>query len=318
MHLVGDRAPLGVVLREIARQASISIVYPEAFESQEYTGSLTGPADALLDAIARRSELRFSLNNGVGYIGKPLPEDRSVGVLRSWMPDTDKLISPLLSEGGKVTTGGGFSFISDRSETVYRIISAFAQARPRIYCVQVLELFTSDTFDASLSITSGSNPDVFAIRTKDEGFFAEISASVKSSGAYLGRSWTGLITEGRVFKFSQGAAEKRTESVFQTSTPVIQNETFVSTGWHFDIEINSGAASGSIYQDATDQQQYSIPFQTSRPGLFLVNSAQLNTIDRQAGLPQSFARSGAFNRHLWLRYAIAGSLIDSPPPAAAH
>ena len=303
---------MGVVLREIAKQSAISIIFPEAYETQTYTGLLAGPADALLDAIARLNDLRFSLNNGVGYIGKPLPEDRSVGVLRTWFSDTAKLIEPLLSEGGKVTSSGGYTFISDRSETVYRILSAFSDAKPKIYCVQVLEIYTSEAFDSSLSVTNGTIPNQLTLRSASSGFDAQVTASISDRGAYLGRTWTGLVTEGKVFKFSQGTAEKRTESLFQQSTPIIQNETFVSTGWHFEIEINSGAASGQIFNDATDQPQYSVPYQTSSSGLFLLNSAHLDTIDRQAGLPQSFARSGSFHRHIWLRYALAGTLIDSP------
>ena len=121
-----------------------------------------GAGDALLDAIVRRAGLRFSPNNSVGYIGKPLPEDRSVGVLHSWFPETEKLITTLLSEGGKVTSAGGYAFISDRSETVYRVISALSDAKPKLYCVQVLEIYTADNFDSSLTATSSSTPMAFS------------------------------------------------------------------------------------------------------------------------------------------------------------
>ena len=309
--LVADGASLGFVIRQIAKQAQICVIYPEAFDDLKYSGNINGPADAILDAIARRNDLRFSLSNGVGYIGKPLPEDRAVIAFRSWLPDPTDFIQPLLSDGGKVTSSGGWVFVADRAEVIYRLTSTIADSKPRIYAVQVLEIFTSDSYDYSSS--AGNYLAQGRLEYSPEvGFAALIKASASNSGAFIGRSWTGLVTEGKTFKFLQGSAERRTESVFQSSTPVIQNESFVTTGWHFEIQINAGSSSGEVYQDATDSQQYRLPFATANPGLFLINSAQLTSIDKSVGLPSSYARQSKLRRNLWLRYHLVGDLINKP------
>jgi hypothetical protein len=303
-------ASLGSVCREIATQASISIVFPQSFDTEKYTGDLSGSADALLDAIARRSELRFTLQNGVGLIGKPLPEDRSIAVFRLWLPDPEKTIQPLLTDGGKITISGGWVFVSDRSENVFRLMSAIQGIQTRAYAVQVLEVYTDETFNAGATLSNSRSDYLWS---NDLGFSAQLQASAENEGSYIGSSWTGIVSEGQKFQFFQGSSENRNQTIVTKDSQVLTNVNVVQTGWHFSIDVSDGTSLGEISADATDQPQYTVPFSTPGPGLYLVNSSRMEVDSRTLGFPTSQLSRGTYIRHIWLRYKPLGTLLNLPP-----
>jgi hypothetical protein len=309
VELRAEEASLGAVVRDIAVQAGVTVVYPDEFEHLTFTGELHDPAESILDAVARQHELRFALNNGVGLIGKPLPDDRQVAAIRTWIPEPAKTVNPLLSEGGKCTESGGWLFVADRAENVSKVLRAVGELRPKSYLVQILETYQSDSFDVGVTVstsllTGWANPF--------DRFNSTVQASLESRGAYLGRTWLGFVSEGRVFAFFQGIREKRTTTTILPQNPqLLQSEDFLQVGWKFDITVVDGLATGAVRYDA-EGQQYTVPFSVPNPGLYLINSAAITTRDASIGVPATAWTSSRLHRSIWLRYFTPADLLTYP------
>ena len=309
VQLRTERAHLGAVIRDIARQAGITAIYPASFDDMDFTGEIDGPGDAVLDALARRADLRFQLNAGVGLIGKPVPGDRSVAVLRVPFPDASKVIQPLLSEGAKVSETSGWIFVTDRAEILQKIVAAVQSMRPRSYAVQLLEVYVLDGFNASL--TSALTLELKG--TTLTGLLdSQVSAALLDEGAYLGRTWTGVISEGKKFAFFVGGSENRTQTlandhVLATNTLVVQ------TGWHFEVSEYDRGLEGSVFQDGTDATQYRVDFSLPSPGLYLVHASDLAQRHVGWGFPSLFHTTSRTKRYVWVRYQPLGTLLDLPP-----
>lgn len=292
-------------------QSGVTVVYPDDFERLTFTGELHGPAESILDAVARQHELRFALNNGVGLIGKPLPDDRQVAAIRTWIPDPAKTVNPLLSEGGKCTESGGWLFIADRSENVSKVLRALTDLRPKTYLVQVIELFQSDSFDAGLTLSTSLSAPGWS--SPFDHFNATVQASMEDRGSYLGRTWLGFVSEGKAFQFFQGTREKRsTTTVLPQNPQLLQSENYFQVGWKFDVTVVDGLASGEVRYDA-EGQQYTVPFSVPNPGLYLINTADVATRDASLGIPSTAWSSSRLRRSIWLRYFTPNELLTFPP-----
>ncbi|HEX2657218.1 MAG TPA: hypothetical protein VHU40_03055 [Polyangia bacterium] len=309
VQLRASKAFLGAVVRDIARQAKITVIYPVAFDSTEYTGDLAGAADAILDALARRSDLRFQFSDGVGLIGKPVPGDRAVAVLRVPFADAARVVQPLLSEGSRVTESSGWLFMTDRTEVLQKVVAAIHDMRLRSYAVQLLELFTTDGFAADIAGSAKLNLSGHSLSSI---FDSQVSASLLDQGAYLGRTWTAVVSEGDKNQFFVGGSERRdsttaNDKFLSTSTNVVQ------TGWHWDFTVQEGRLLGSISYDATDAMQYRVDTALPSPGLFLVHSSDVSEKAAGWGFPRLFSRSSRTKRWIWVRFSPLGNLLQAPP-----
>ena len=309
-----ERAQLGAVVREISRQSGTTVIYPENYDAKEISGVFNGPADSILDALARREDLRFQLTNGVGIIGKPLPDDRTIAAIRVSFDEPATIIQPLLSDGGKVSYAGGVVLISDRSETVQRVVAALQTVKPRLYVVQLLEIFTTHGFNVSASIQAKGSalaPPVTDV------FNAQISAALDYNDAFLGRTWTSVISDGRIYKNFLGGTETRQTSV--TGDRFVTNSiSTIQTGWHLEAQILDNRVFGVVYQDATEDTNYRIEFSAPRPGLYLVHASDISSRGLKLGFPSTNIKSNHLKRYIWIRYLALGTLAQSPPALGSN
>lgn len=314
VHLRVVRAQLGAVIREISSQSALTVIYPENYDAKEISGNFDGPADSILDALARREDLRFQLTNGVGIIGKPLPDDRTIAAIRVTFEDPVPSIQPLLSDGGKVSYAAGVVLISDRSETVQRVVAALQAIKPRLYVVQLLEIFTNQGFNVSASIEGRGS--AFAPPLNDV-FNSQVSAALDYNDSFLGRTWTSVISDGKIYKNFLGGTETRKTSTVGDRF-VTDVTTTVQTGWHLDAQILDNRVSGFIYQDASDDINYRIEFSVPRPGLYLVHSSDISSRGLKLGFPSSSVRNAHLKRYIWIRYLPLGGIKQAPPEVGSN
>jgi hypothetical protein len=283
----------------LGRQVGISVVYPESLDGVHYTGSLSGPVDTILDMIARRHDLRVNITNNVAFIGRSLPEDRSIASVRTWLPEADKVVQPLLSESGHVSFSSSYLFITDRAENISKVLNAVS-VNPSQFAVQVLEVYIDNNFQSSFSIANGlDNSKGWSISSNLENL---LSLSLSDSGVYVGRSQFVVAVEGSKVDTFIGTSEQiSTVTAIPNNSSVFSTSSTNQVGWRFQFIINAGVLSGSVSNN-NGSDQYSFPFSLVSPGTYLVSSSFVRSTDRHWGLPSSGFSSDLLRRAIWLRY----------------
>lgn len=315
VEVASDGAMLGAVVRDLALQAGISLIYPQDWETTPYTGNLRGSADVVLDSLSRLHDVRFTVQGGVGFIGKPLPDDRTIGVVQTTLSEPERVLQPLMSETGKITSSGGWIFLSDRAEIVMRVLSAMKKVIPRTYCVQLLETLVDQNQFAGLTVQL--SPTITAYRTLSL-YDRIVDASLSDSGAFLGRSWLGVVGEGREYKQFSGQTESREKVILTADNQVIKDSTAIQTGFRLNYHIASGILTASISQDSSEDLNYAIETELPRPGLYLVHASVVKAETRTFGVPASSYRFRDLRRYIWIRYAEMGSLSYGAPVPAIY
>ncbi len=173
----------------------------------------------------------------------------------------------------------------------------------------MLEIFTSNGYSAAAALHMKGS---LAPPPLGDVLNAQISAALSYDDAFLGRTWTAVISDDRPYKNFLGGTEVR-----QTQTTserfVTSSISTVQTGWHLDVQILDNRFSGSIYQDATDDINYRIECSAPRPGLYLVHASDISARSLKLGFPSSMAKSGHLKRYIWVRYLPLGALQQVPP-----
>jgi len=305
VELAATDAELGAVVRELAKQAGITVVYPQQWQDMKWTGEIKGACDVVLDALARSYALRFTWSSGIGFIGTPIAEDRTIGVVQSSLTDPERVLQPLLSETGKVTSGLGWIFLADRNENVLRVITALKQMKQKFYVVQLLETLVDDNQSASLSVQQSNTLEKYL---NTNLYDRQIEASLTDSGAFLGRTWLTVIGEGREFSNFLGQTELREKVIITADNQIIRENVYVQTGLKITYKIQGGSCQFTLMQDSTDNSQYSTQGELPQPGLFLVHTSAIKSEYRQAGWPQSSYRHRNAMRYVWIRYNILGQM----------
>lgn len=294
-------------------QAGISLIFPQDWTERKYSGNLNGPADVILDGLARLHESRFSYQAGVGFIGKPIPDDRSIAVLQSTFPDPEKVIQPLLSDTGKVTSATGWVFISDRSEIIQRVSRSLKKVIPKTYVVQMLETLVDNSLNARLFVAPSNTLKGYA--TTDV-FNRVIDASIADQGAFIGRSWLAVVGEGRPYEQFLGQTEQRNKSTITTDNQVVTDTQYIQTGFKLTYSIASSILTVKITQDSTDDLQYTVETELPRPGLYLIHQSHIKSQKGVFGFPENMHASRTLRRYVWIKYSEIGTLsYGSPTPA---
>ena len=183
--------PLTMVVSELARQHSTSVVIASELQAELVTAELRQvPLPDALDVIARQLGSEVILLDGVYYVGQALPEDRPILIRRVRRLDREELTAAMevsRSLDGRVTASNdGLVVMSDKAVVLQRVVGL----------IESLENAESVGWMVQLYFTRGVKQQIEALGV-DVVPAAEIGVGLANVAAVVNPA-TGAITSGQV------------------------------------------------------------------------------------------------------------------------
>jgi len=201
-------------MRLISDLTAVPIIWGTSLDAQPVTASFDDvPLGSVLETLARRVGASVSEVGGVYYVGELRRDDTVSAVLRMVPVDPGELQTALdrvTTEYGVVSILGSTIWISDRLETVRKMVQDIESLRERSQRSYVAEVFflrlREDDFVKVTGDLRVNSIDVFASSFNMDNLFSMfLDASGKAANVVIDQRPTMYLSEGRESKFEVGS-----------------------------------------------------------------------------------------------------------------